>query len=94
MAVWPQVAWPTEPTELTTLPTPPSTDMPASLRTSAFVWPYMTTSTFVDRFTVAITITAATSTRCTVERPETGACMEADVSITTSVPSRAGCRRW
>ena len=35
-------------------------------------------------------MTAATSTRCIVERPDTGACIEPDVSITTSVPSSAG----
>ena len=35
-------------------------------------------------------MTAATSTRDSFERPDTGACIEPDVSITTRVPSSAG----
>ena len=38
-------------------------------------------------------MTAATSTRAIVERPDTVACMEPDVSMTTSVPSSAGMLR-
>lgn len=39
MAVWPKVAWPTEPTERTTLSTPASTEEPRKLFISALVWP-------------------------------------------------------
>src|ERR671933_446244 len=40
--------------------------------------------------TVAMAMTAATSTRDSFERPDTGACIDPDVSITTRVPSSGG----
>ena len=50
----------------------------------------MTTSTFDARLAVAMAMTAATSTRAIVERLDTVACIEPEVSITTRVPSSAG----
>ena len=50
----------------------------------------MTTSTSRARRAVAMAMTAATSTRVSFDRPDTVACIDADVSITTRVPSSAG----
>ncbi len=50
----------------------------------------MTTSTSVDRLAVAMAMTAATSTRDSFDRPDTGAVMDDEVSITTRVRSSVG----
>ena len=50
----------------------------------------MTTSTGPAFRVVAMAITAAASTRWSIDRFDTGDCMEPEVSMTTSVPSRGG----